>query len=425
MRPDTAPYLPGSFSPKVAAVLRRIDGGLRSLTLRKQVLWGVCLLALAIPLRQVIRLPGLGTLTKFVGLAVFPLAVAEVLRQRSIRPLREVHVLILAFACWVALSYFWSIDPDRTFDQVWTVTQLVALLWLVWEFAQSRTQIHWVLLAFVSGAYIVAGATLLDYFSDPSGPSRYSSAPGVQPNGVAFLLGLAIPVAWYLSHMARPLLLKALLVLYLPFALLASLLTGSRGGLFTTGAALCIVPLTLRRVTFKRKAVLAIGLLIGAIGVLVLLPTRPVQRLTTTSSEIREGDFHNRRALWDAALAAFDERPLGGIGAGASPVRIRQITDREQGAHNTFLSIAAELGVVGLSLFCLILLAMGRMILISTGLQRKLGLVLMVTLLLGLLPRHWEYDMPTWLTLALLIGVAGFSPAHNYHSPATEGPGVD
>ena len=395
----------------------RVKAALTSVSLRSCVLFGVCLLAFSTPLRQVVRLDGVGTLTKVVGVAVFPLAALEVVRRRDIRPFLEVHALILLFACWAALSYFWSIDPETTFRQSLTIAQLVALVWLIWEFARHRGQLCWVLASFVAGCYVIAGGVILEFLSDPSGPSRYSTAPGVQPNGVAFLMGLGIPIAWYLSNLARPWLLKLTLRSYVLIALPASLLTGSRGGLFTTAAGLCIIPATFGHLGRRGKMLLAVGLVVAGLALALVFPTSPVQRLTTTSSELRGGDFHNRRALWNAAMVAFDENLAGGAGAGASRVRIRQLTEREDGAHNTFISVAADLGLVGLALFCLILLAIARMVLLSKGQHRKLGAVLLATLLLGLLPRHWEYDKPTWLVLAMLIGVAAVSPSLE---PATQ-----
>jgi O-antigen ligase len=413
---------PGLLGLQRTWPVQRFQAWLRSSTrLTNLVLAGVSLIAFTTPLRQVIRFQGLGTITRIVGLAVFPLAAIDVLRRRSMRPLLEVHGIILAFVGWAALSMFWSIEPGRSSRQLWTLAQLAALVWLVWEFARDRPQMSWVLASFVAGAYIVAFAILVEFVSDPTGPSRYSSAPGIQPNGVAFLLGLAIPIAWYLGYIARPRWLKIVLRLYVLPAVLASLLTGSRSALFTTAAGLSIIPLTLGRMTRKGKAAVALGLLLGLPALLAIFPSAPVQRLLTTPGEIRGGDFHNRRVLWNAAMTAFDERPVTGVGVGAARVRVRQLTGREDGPHNSFISVAADLGVVGLALFCLILLAIGRMIVLSDGLHRQLGIVLFGTLLLGLLPRHWEYDKPTWLVFGLVIGVAAFSSAQTYDGTAGTG----
>jgi hypothetical protein len=40
---------------------------------------------------------------------------------------------------------------------------------------------------------------------------------------------------------------------------------------------------------------------------------------------------------------------------------------------------------------------------------------------LGLLPRHWEYDKPTWLVFGLVIGVSNFASAHAYDDTAGTG----
>lgn len=314
--------------------------------LRTLAFIGVCLVILTTPWRGSIQLPGIGTISRAVGLIVFPLALVAVLGRRRVRPPAQVHVVILAFAAWAALSYFWSIDQDTTFREVVTVVQLLGLVWLVWEFADTRAHVLWLLSSFVAGTYAIGIAVLADYVADPGGSGRYSSAQGVQPNGVAFLLGLAIPAAWYLSFQARPVSLKILLRSYLLVAVVAELLTGSRGGLLTMVAALTIVPLSFRQLSHAGRTAVVTGLVVVSLATLAVVPTRPFQRLLTTSSELRGGDLNNRRALWDAALNAFDEHPVGGVGAGASRIAIRQATDREDGAHNTYISVAAELGVI-------------------------------------------------------------------------------
>jgi O-antigen ligase len=66
-------------------------------------------------------------------------------------------------------------------------------------------------------------------------------------------------------------------------------------------------------------------------------------RLVTASS--------NRYEYWRVALAAFEDRPLGGIGAGGFRVRWlreRTIPEGIRNAHSLELEVAAELGLVGL-----------------------------------------------------------------------------
>jgi hypothetical protein len=77
---------------------------------------------------------------------------------------------------------------------------------------------------------------------------------------------------------------------------------------------------------------------------------------------------------------------------------------REQGPHNTYLSLAADLGVVGVGLFLLILISIaGRSLRLKARQQRYLVNVLLVTLAIGLLPGHWERIKVTWLMIAILL----------------------
>jgi hypothetical protein len=61
------------------------------------------------------------------------------------------------------------------------------------------------------------------------------------------------------------------------------------------------------------------------------------------------------------------------------------------------------LGAVGLGLFLLLLLSVAVRGFRLRGQKRRLVNVLLVTLLIGLLPGHWEYHKATWLIVALML----------------------
>ena len=363
-------------------------------------------LVFVIPWEGMVWFKGVGSLPKAVGVVVIAVAALELIRHGRVRGLVDPHVLLLAFAGWAAVSYFWSIEPDRTFDQLLTVGQLAAMVLLVWEFTDGRLGYRVLLGAFVSGCAVVAGATIIGYATGTVDLDRYTASEAVHPNAVGFVVGLAIPFAWYLWATTERPWLRRLFALYLPVAVVAVVLTGSRGGAVTTMIALLVVPFTARALPSSGRVALVVG--VGTCVVLLpsVLPEGPVDRLSTTSDEIEGGDLNGRRELWDAATEIFWDRPVGGVGAGASRFAIEPLTGRQAGAHNSFLSIAAELGTVGLALFGLLLLAVGRRTISLGSLEGRTAAITIVALVAGLTIRHWEYDKPTWLTLALLIGLA-------------------
>jgi hypothetical protein len=178
---------------------------------------------------------------------------------------------------------------------------------------------------------------------------------------------------------------------YLPVGVLAIGLTGSRGGLLTTIVALLIVPLTMDRLT-PGRLVTAVVVLAGAAGLAVAyVPDKIVERLSTTRAEVQDASFGNRFTLWVAGVHAFERRPMMGHGTGEFVQAVRpELGSRSNVAHNTYLSVLVEQGIVGLTLFLTMLVAVYRSVLRLPKLERRFALLLLATLAIAMLPLTWE-----------------------------------
>ena len=95
-----------------------------------------------------------------------------------------------------------------------------------------------------------------------------------------------------------------------------------------------------------------------------------------------------------------------GVGTGAARAEIDARRGEEKGVHNTYLSIVVELGAIGFALFLLMLVLLAMHGLSARGFERDFATVLLATLLIGLLPRHWEYAKVTWIVIGILLGQA-------------------
>ncbi len=147
---------------------------------------------------------------------------------------------------------------------------------------------------------------------------------------------------------------------------------------FSRGAYLAFAVAALAACWFRSKILFAVAVVALALAVAnpMILPSGVRYRLGQTVEsghlsrlseepleESLEASAANRIAIWKGALAMIREHPMWGVGYGAFPYRIGSYTeDRQRGrdAHNSYLLIAAEMGIPTLLVFLLVLAVAGR-----------------------------------------------------------------
>ena len=171
------------------------------------------------------------------------------------------------------------------------------------------------------------------------------------PNDLAISLNLLLPLAVALALTSTG--LKRMLYLVCGGILIGGVIvTFSRGG-FLGLASLAFV--FLWKVGRQNRAVTALALA-GLLGVLVLaLPVGYAGRITSMFNigEDPTGSSQARRDLLDRAANVAAHHPIIGIGMGNFHI----YSVHEQVAHNSYLEIAAELGLVGLGAYLLVIFA--------------------------------------------------------------------
>ncbi|MGD0381898.1 MAG: O-antigen ligase family protein [Thermoguttaceae bacterium] len=137
------------------------------------------------------------------------------------------------------------------------------------------------------------------------------------------------------------------------------LLTGSRMGFIVV----CAMGAMVGFIYLLKRPVFTIGstLLAGVIFLFLfpkIMPESTWERLTKTRDELQTGTWSGRIIIWEAGFALFQQYPVLGTGSGTALRVIGQAlgASRPIAAHNTYLSMSVELGVVGLLLFMSILI---------------------------------------------------------------------
>jgi O-antigen ligase len=171
------------------------------------------------------------------------------------------------------------------------------------------------------------------------------------PNYFSISALLCAPIAFYLLGTRQPRWERYFCIGSLFLILVALTLAASRGALL--GIVTASTLMVWRSPRRLRSLLLAGSLLVP---LMVFTPASPLDRLLNpTQGDQQSSDF--RTLLFDAGLRMLTEHPLRGVGIGNFKpfVKLFSTEELEMLAHNSYVEVAAELGIPGLFLFLAIL----------------------------------------------------------------------
>lgn len=377
--------------------------------MRRLVSWFALAFVFMIPWEGVIRFAGFGTAAKLTGLAAGVCWLILIVLTGRVRTPDVFVAVTTAFVVWVGASVWWSTDTVASTGHLLTWLQSLALVVIIWDVFRTRAAIMNALQAFVLGAYVAVGGAVINYLSDRAFYTNYNRfSPGdTNPDGFGFVIALAVPVAWYLAAQTRggrfPAVWRIVNLGFVPIAFLGLALSGTRTAAVAAvvGTAFGIVSLTRLRPLARIAAVLTLA--IGALWLApIVAPLPSFQRLGTTAAEVTQGDLNGRFLQWSEGFASFERHPLFGVGAN----RYRSVSTLGKEAHNSFISVLVELGLVGLVLFLAILAIAIRRAVATRGWDRGFWVTVLVVWTIGSSTLTWEHRKTTWLFLSL-IAAAG------------------
>lgn len=372
--------------------------------MRNLVLVWVCLTVFLNPWEEIAVIPGIATLSRIAGgLAMF-LAVLTLLQEPTIRRWNPAIWLLIAFVVWNAVSLLWTVSVESTVQRLSTYTALLAFVWLIYQFAPVPSQQAWLLCSYVTGACVSAAMLFLAWHQGvglADGSDRYTGG-GIDCNELALMLSTAISSAFYLASAVRGT-TKCMAWLawgLIPVFAFAILLTGSRGGTAAMVAMLLVLLFFSQATGWKVKALFILLLALTAILVFAYVPAASLIRLAETSEA---NTFQTRQAYWSVGLAQWMGSPLCGIGAGAfADAVMRSLYGLRPVAHNTYISILTETGLIGLGIFIVLLLVLLRCAWRLPLAQRCLSLSMLTVWMVGGLSLTLDCKKSLWLIFALI-----------------------
>jgi O-antigen ligase len=362
------------------------------------------MLVFSVPWEQAFVAFNISSLSRLIGVAAIGMGLFTVAASGHVRRPGVIVWVSVAFTCLCLLSLLWSISPASTAGRAFTHLQLLAMVWLVRELARSLDQQQSLMLAYVLGVYISVADLLRRFIVGEQIGGRYTGS-NLDANDLGLTLALGIPMAWYL-YLNRTRSVRYLGAIYIPLAVLAILLTASRGAFLSMIVALSIIPFTVRWRSFRSMVLCAV--LLAAIGLAAsVVPQSTWDRLSTIGGQIAGGGTMSKRTvIWGAGVEVFRNSPLLGIGAGAYDDAVQPLIGLRIVAHNVYLAVLTEQGIIGFTVFIALLASCGVVIYRLPQQERKVWAVIGLTWSLGVMSLSWEYRKTTWLLIGLVAAQA-------------------
>lgn len=368
------------------------------------------LFVIVVPIENVYVVPGVGSLSSLSGLLMLALAVPLFLTRGGFKFRQQTLAVALLglYVIWVFASLLWTVDVSSTLTYATTFAQLFIVVVVAWQLTVTEARKRALSSAYLIGCTFAVLDGVNNFFQGREAVFQRFAATNTDPNDYALTLVIGIPLAWALfAHERRWWRLAYLL--YIPVALAAIVLSASRGGALAAGVALLAVPLGLFWLDRRGKRLVGMIALAGIAAIPFAWPViEPLarsnfERLSTLSEELATGTLNERSLIWKASMDVFSQHPVIGVGGGALPVAIEREAGISQLAHNTYLSVAVELGVVGFLLFTFVVIVIALPFVRNLGPQTLPRLLMLVAVLIGMMSLTWEFKKPLWLALTMLL----------------------
>jgi O-antigen ligase len=353
---------------------------------------------------------GFGTISRLAGIFLGGVWLVSVALQGGFRKGSLFHLAAGGFVLWTAASFFWSIDTAETLAGTFNAVRMLLLTLIFWDLYTRPAQINAALQAFVLGAYCPISSTVFNFAMGIESTWGRYGATGINSNSTAIMIAIAMPIAWHLASSQQPGRWRGLLRLvnyaYLPAAVLAIILTGTRFAIVMSVPTLIFCIATSRRLRLTTRAVVALMLGVALYQVASIAPESSLRRLSTLADEAREGDLNGRRVFWREGIDVWFEHPLLGVGANS----FRGAVESGRASHNSFLKILVELGLVGLVLFGAVLLATVSATPRLPWSEKYFWLTVFAVWFLGNLTLDFAHTSTTWSLLALVVAAGNLPP---------------
>lgn len=341
--------------------------------------------------------------TRVFGIAAFGLSMLVLIVHGTHRNYSLAHLFSLMFGGWVTITMIWSPDIVAGKESLKTLLQLLFTFFIISLLIDSKDKIRLAYQSYVFGASV--GSFIIIYNFINGIESRYWGRYGLanyEVDGVAITIVLAIPMAAYIATQYKSRIFKVINAISIPLCIFAIFLTATRTASIAAVFGIAYWLFTYRKANIKIKLIIFTFLLSSIVGVFTLAPKSSVDRIFSSGKSISSGTLNYRTVIWGASLDQWKKAPIVGSGIGSLSYVLSPYHVQYGSAHNTFIQVLTEMGIIGLMLYLLLIGSIIYYILHSPINDKAFLFSLLTVLLVNHLSMNTLLGKGSWFVLTML-----------------------
>lgn len=316
------------------------------------------LYALLIPFDSILSIvkgaEGGATLTKFLGLlTILVLFINGIYYKKLYRPRVEALCWML-FVMYGILSFLWAIESDAVLSRIPTAAGLLLLYLIISSYKIKNSEFSQLKLLILAGGFLASVFSIHSYGMMDTAGRTTLEVGGRMADINSFAFSLLVPVSICIENiMSQPKkITKFFLCIMLCVMIFGIIITGSRGNMLGVAVIFFIYIINL-----KKRIAFGASIVVVSMILLLFLPEWIFERWGTTLESGGSGRF----TIWHIGFEVLKKYWAFGAGLNNFPTAYGQFAYIDTGkgwyraAHNTYLGLLCEFGIIGFSLMIMAL----------------------------------------------------------------------
>ena len=291
-----------------------------------------------------------GLYSAALGLAIVATVLRAALTSDSTISGTKVDLALLVYVLTLLLSVLFSPTPEASGPALMLIVKSLLLYFVVVNLVRDTRSAVFVSCSLLAGAFLGAALGLWSFSRGnvlvQLGVAYRASGLAGNANELAIIMVTAMPIAAYMTALTKSRVLRTVLAVVTLALIAANFATLARTGLISMVVVLVAIAVRERRRTWVKAGVAVFIVLLP-----LLIPAGFWLRLA--GSGLLTGDYSSylRSGAMRAGVTMFSENPITGVGLGAYLDKATQYGDIlwPLVAHNMYLHVLAESGLVGLA----------------------------------------------------------------------------